>query len=74
MQGVGAVSGVVFVGRHKKGMGERHPGGSDTSDQLAHLLILRIEAEFKSLVLWGIIFPVPPRINAIFWLVNCPTR
>ena len=39
MQGVGAVSGVVFVGRHKKGMGERHPGGRDTSAQLDHVLI-----------------------------------
>ena len=42
VQGVGAVSGVVFVERHKKGMGERHPGGRDTSDQLDHLLILRM--------------------------------
>ena len=67
MQGVGAVSGVVFVGRHKKGMGERHPGGSNTSDQLDHLLILRIEAEFKALVLRGIISPAPPKTYAIFW-------
>ena len=36
----GAVSaGVVFGRWHKKGMGERHPGGRDTSAQLDHVLI-----------------------------------